>query len=252
MKTKVLFLTTIMISSLSISNVFSQSSYKSGNDWITKSGVNGGYESKVIADGSSSYGNGGSLQLLGGNSGYGSGGAITLKSGTGYYGSGGNVTIEASPSSYGTDGKIILKAPNGSEGILFQYNGANKMKINNTQVRIDNDLVVDGKIESEEIEVLIVGANSIETKSLKLELNNAADYVFDEGYNLISLTELKNYVKTNNHLPGMPSADEFKENGMDVSEMTNLLLEKIEELTLYTIQLQEEIEALKSNQSNNK
>jgi len=79
-----------------------------------------------------------------------------------------------------------------------------------------------------------------------VDLNNAADYVFEDNYNLKSLKEVESYVKENKHLPGIPSAAEISQNGMSVSEMSNLLLEKVEELTLHLIQLEKENEALKA------
>ncbi len=110
---------------------------------------------------------------------------------------------------------------------------------------------VDGKILcKEEIRVAEVNTDKINTKGINakeinVEMGHAADYVFDEKYELKSLGEVEEYVKKNKHLPGIPSASEFKENGMNVSETSNLLLEKIEELTLYMIRLQKEVEQLK-------
>lgn len=78
---------------------------------------------------------------------------------------------------------------------------------------------------------------------LKLE-NPWADYVFENNYPLMPLTELKNYVKNHKHLPNIPSAKEVEENGILVGEMNKLLLEKIEELTLYILQLEERIQKL--------
>jgi len=72
----------------------------------------------------------------------------------------------------------------------------------------------------------------------------AADYVFDNNYKLLSLKDLSAYVKSNQHLPEIPSACDFQEKGYSVGEMDNLLLKKIEELTLYTIQQQQQIENL--------
>ena len=63
-----------------------------------------------------------------------------------------------------------------------------------------------------------------------------ADYVFDNDYKLMNLKELEKYIHQNNHLPEIPSANEFKTNGYKVGEMDNLLLQKIEELTLYLIE----------------
>ena len=60
------------------------------------------------------------------------------------------------------------------------------------------------------------------------------------------LDELKNFIHQNKHLPEVPTAEQIaKDGGIDVGETNQLLLKKIEELTLYVIQLQEEIEQLK-------
>jgi hypothetical protein len=77
-------------------------------------------------------------------------------------------------------------------------------------------------------------------------MNNAADYVFDESYNLKSLSEVESYVNEHKHLPGIPSAADMAENGVSVSAMSNMLLEKVEELTLHMIRLEKENEALKA------
>jgi hypothetical protein len=73
-----------------------------------------------------------------------------------------------------------------------------------------------------------------------------ADYVFDQNYKLLDLTDVKSFINENNHLPGIPSAQELvDEKGYDLSKMDAKLLEKIEELTLYMIKLSEENAALK-------
>ena len=72
------------------------------------------------------------------------------------------------------------------------------------------------------------------------------DYVFDEGYKLMPLDELANYVKTNRHLPEIPSEAEIKANGLDIGQFHMSLLKKVEELTLYTLSQQETIKALES------
>ena len=87
-------------------------------------------------------------------------------------------------------------------------------------------LAVKGKIRAEEIKV--------ET--------NWADYVFKEGYDLPTLKEVENHIKEKGHLINIPSAEEVKENGIQLGEMNKLLLEKIEELTLYIIELKKENE----------
>ncbi|MBY0427193.1 MAG: hypothetical protein K2Q22_16280 [Cytophagales bacterium] len=74
-----------------------------------------------------------------------------------------------------------------------------------------------------------------------------ADYVFGSNYNLMSLGELKSYVLLNKHLPGVPSETEAKNNGVDLTEMNVTLLKKVEELTLYVIDLQEQLNQIKQN-----
>jgi hypothetical protein len=78
-----------------------------------------------------------------------------------------------------------------------------------------------------------------------------SDYVFENDYELLTLQELDQFIKENKHLPEVPSAEEFKENGYSVGDMDDLLLRKIEELTLYIIELEKEIETLKDKQAVN-
>jgi hypothetical protein len=70
-----------------------------------------------------------------------------------------------------------------------------------------------------------------------------SDYVFNTTYNLLPLSEVDNFIKTNKHLPGIPSAQDFKQNGYSIGDMDDLLLRKVEELTLYAIQLKKENDA---------
>lgn len=113
-------------------------------------------------------------------------------------------------------------------------------------------MIVNGKITcNDELKVVQINsdeikANSLKAKDINVEMNNAADYVFDENYNLKSLSEVESYVKENKNLPGVPSATEMAQNGMSVSKMSNLLLEKVEELTLHMIQLEKENASLKA------
>ncbi|MCH2229800.1 MAG: hypothetical protein MK105_05595 [Crocinitomicaceae bacterium] len=71
------------------------------------------------------------------------------------------------------------------------------------------------------------------------------DYVFKSNYKLMPLDKVKEYVKANSHLPNIPSEKEIKEKGLNIDEMQLKLLEKIEELTLYVIQLKEENELIR-------
>lgn len=84
---------------------------------------------------------------------------------------------------------------------------------------------------------------------MEFDIASVPDYVFEEGYNLRSLAQVEKYIKENKHLPGIPAGEEMKKNGMKVGSMSLRLLEKIEELTLYTIDQQKQIEELESELS---
>jgi hypothetical protein len=73
-----------------------------------------------------------------------------------------------------------------------------------------------------------------------------ADFVFKKNYPLMSLGEVDGYIQKNGHLPGVPSGKEIEEQGHDLGEMDVILLKKIEELTLYVIELKKENEDLKT------
>lgn len=94
----------------------------------------------------------------------------------------------------------------------------------------DELLTVAGNIHSQEVKVTI-------------DAGTGPDYVFEENYNLRSLEETEAYIQTNKHLPEVPSAKEMEANGIQLGEMNMLLLKKIEELTLHTIEQQKLIEA---------
>ncbi|WP_461630290.1 hypothetical protein [Labilibaculum euxinus] len=88
-------------------------------------------------------------------------------------------------------------------------------------------------------------AGTIRATELKIEAQTA-DFVFEDNYQLRSLVEIEQFVQTNKHLPDIPSAKEMKEDGVGLAEMNKLLLQKIEELTLYVIQLKNENESQNS------
>jgi len=71
------------------------------------------------------------------------------------------------------------------------------------------------------------------------------DNVFETDYKQMSLPELEQYININKHLPDVPSADEVKKDGVALGEFNGVLLKKIEELTLYVIEINKQIEALK-------
>ena len=92
------------------------------------------------------------------------------------------------------------------------------------------------------------GEGQFVLNSFKMKYENAnqwSDKVFEKNYTLLNLKEVEKFIAKNKHLPNVPSATEVVKNGVAMDEMVSKLLEKVEELTLYTIQQQKEIDALK-------
>jgi hypothetical protein len=87
----------------------------------------------------------------------------------------------------------------------------------------------------------VTGNGEVFARRYTTTLNNIPDYVFKVGYQLMPLNELKTYINTLHHLPNIPSEKEFQKDGVDIGELNRLLLEKVEELTLYILQLEERI-----------
>jgi hypothetical protein len=97
-------------------------------------------------------------------------------------------------------------------------------------------------------------ANAVTTTSVKI--NNwtieAPDYVFDKDYKLRPLSAVEKFIAQNNHLPGIASAKEMKQKGVDLAKMNMDLLKKVEELTLYVITQNKKIENLEKKIAENK
>ena len=133
-------------------------------------------------------------------------------------------------------------------GIDLFTHGTNRLRINNNgnvgigTVNPTAKLTVNGKILCEEVEVI---------------QNVLPDYVFQkyytgasslkEDYKMATLEEVEAFTKANHHLPDVPSAKVVKEEGLQLKEMTTILLQKIEELTLYTIEQEKRIKALEAD-----
>ena len=86
----------------------------------------------------------------------------------------------------------------------------------------------------------------ISTRKVKVNVASWSDYVFDTDYKLSSLIDVENYIKQNKHLPDVPSAIEVEKNGIDLGNNQKILLQKIEELTLYIIDQNKKIEELQN------
>jgi hypothetical protein len=99
---------------------------------------------------------------------------------------------------------------------------------------------------SEKPRVTILNNGQINAGALEIsDVNTWPDFVFKDNYKLLPLTEVERFIKLNGHLPEVPSEEEIKKDGINVAEINAILLQKIEELTLYMIAQDKAIETLK-------
>lgn len=139
--------------------------------------------------------------------------------------------------------KIYLHLANSSSGQygFFSLGGNTKLRGNGKQSSFDGALGI-GTINVGSWKLAVNG--KIRAKEIKVE-TGWSDFVFYDDYKLPTLKEVEKHIKEKGHLKDIPSAKEVKENGVFLGEMDAKLLQKIEELTLYTIDQQKEIEKLK-------
>jgi len=142
----------------------------------------------------------------------------------------------------GTTGLIIqtISTTTQNAGIVGAYNGLyNDLDIRSTNVvgaqlylKTTGNVGIGTTSPTEKLSV----KGKIRAQEIKVESTNWPDYVFAKDYQLPSLKETEKYIDDKGHLPGIPSAEEVKVNGIDLGEMNAKLLKKIEELTLYLIE----------------
>ena len=161
---------------------------------------------------------------------------LSIKSGT-------NVDAEINSLPEGIDIQSFNRTSNSYGYISFKTNAGNEsMRILNTG-QICVGCLVPGNYK-------MAVEGSMAARSLRITQSPGwADYVFDKKYYLRPLDEVEKFIQENQHLPDFPSAATIEKEGIDVAEMQSKLLSKIEELTLYVIELKKEVETLKKKQS---
>lgn len=149
---------------------------------------------------------------------------------------------------------LIFAHPNGNGVINFGNNGVGNLYFRSLSTGGDissfNHLMIltyDGRLgigtwDPGNYKLAVNG--SIRAKSIVVE-TNWSDFVFESGYKLRTLNEVSSFIIKNGHLPEIPSAEEVGSNGINVGEMQSKLLQKIEELTLYLIEIEKNNESLK-------
>ncbi|WP_407266703.1 hypothetical protein [Tenacibaculum maritimum] len=105
----------------------------------------------------------------------------------------------------------------------------------------EDDVIIFFNSENSEMARLQDGKLTLD--QISLNVTTFPDYVFAKEYRLMPLNEVASYIKENKHLPNMPTEKEVVKEGMNVGQINTLLVEKVEELTLYTIEQEEKIQA---------
>ncbi len=112
---------------------------------------------------------------------------------------------------------------------------------------INGNTIVRGELSCEEITVEDIAVTNIQldgslsANNITVNANgNTADFVFEDDYYLKDLSEVESFIKEHKHLPEIPSAAEMEASGVNLAEMNKLLLQKVEELTLYVIDLEKD------------
>lgn len=121
---------------------------------------------------------------------------------------------------------------------VFSINAGGRVVVNNS-LRIGS-LAANGAYANYRLSV----DGDMIAKRCVIQVTNWADYVFSSSYKLSPLEEVEAFIARNKHLPDVPSEAEVKEKGIEMGEMNAILLQKVEELTLYLIQLKKDSESL--------
>lgn len=116
---------------------------------------------------------------------------------------------------------------------IFVSGDNQSVGIKTVNIPTDFDFAVNGKMICEEVRVQLAA--------------NWPDYVFQPEYELMPLEELEASIEENSHLPGVPSAAVIESRGIDMGEISKIQMEKIEELTLYIIDLKKQNDAMQEN-----
>ena len=167
-----------------------------------------------------------------------------------YYSGGQDRRIAAGPSSqirFTQSGDISFRtSPEGDSATVLSYKYFTFL--NNGNVGIGkNDPTNPFEVWKDNTQLLKVNASGyLYCRELIVQKNgNFPDYVFEPNYNLLPLKELEIYIIDKKHLPDMPTAQEVEQNGIEVANLTTVLVKKVEELTLYTIEQQKQIDQQK-------
>ncbi|HEX8268726.1 MAG TPA: hypothetical protein VF581_02430 [Flavobacterium sp.] len=143
--------------------------------------------------------------------------------------------------------RLLIDNEDNASPLIWGDFALNQVKLNG-KVGIGNVATfptIGGNVNVANYNLFVSGG--ILTEEVRVALQTGwADYVFEKDYNLKPLSEVEKYITENGHLPNVPSAKQVKNEGIELGDMARIQQEKIEELTLYLIQQNKEIEELKA------
>ena len=165
------------------------------------------------------------------------------------------IKLKCTTSNNINSGKILLRENDENFGSFITYDGSNNLfHIGRRDAGIDYNVITMqrstgnvgiGTTDTQGYKLAVAGKMVTEEVVVALQAD-WADFVFNKDYKLRKLEEVESFIDENNHLPDIPSEKEVLENGIPLGEMDAKLLQKIEELTLYMIEMNKEVKVLKN------
>ncbi len=150
---------------------------------------------------------------------------------------------------YGGEGQKLAMRIGGSSGSIGTWTPHIMRIVSNGVARINIDIFGNVAIGTPDpLPGYMLSVNGhVKCKELVVETAGWPDYVFGDNHKLLPLGEVERFIQQHKHLPNIPAAAELEQEGLPVGEMQKKMMEKIEELTLYVIELKKEIEEIKLN-----
>ncbi len=140
------------------------------------------------------------------------------------------------------EGKIYSRCISGTDVGIGTSNPQHRLDVVG-DMGVSTDLTVGAGLVAASNNFKVNDQGEVFCRELTITLGSFPDYVFEKDYKLMSLYDLEQYIERNKHLPNMPSSTDVAKNGGDIGEINRVLVEKVEELTLHTINQQKLVDA---------
>lgn len=142
-------------------------------------------------------------------------------------------------------GQRAYTITNSATGVdIFHIYGNGEMEITTGQNSNDKPISIKDYTTGDDVFRVMDDGTVYATTIKVMQAQNFPDYVFNKNYQLMNLGTLEKYITINQHLPNMPSAEQVEKEGADLAEINRVLVEKVEELTLYLIDINKRIKEL--------